>query len=436
MYAWHTPAPPVAPPPFDGQIHVDDQNRISQWNVSLGAWHREDEFYLKEVGRLWIEASTRSIATPLGRMFASRIKNQWDGYYDKAFIEIRTSTSAQVFYLAQMTYAELSATILGALNQAGGFYSENAEVIIREVINPELGCNRTLVWNSIYSTARGRSAYNRRWGRGTAGLADSYGVPPAWRGGAGYWTDGYTEPGRNFLQEFHALVAPSNPTLSDRIFWFHSSHPALYRQPRVGSAIQLGNPRYVYDTLDSSYKACPAGARFIVGSPRLLLRINGSTSRSLDTPSQNSIIGSKLMTNRIGACVVYPLQGTSPAAATTQYAFYLKPLGVDWIAFSLESGASVEIVSEASYADSTGKLRRVCTGEWRADNNSLRLDIFDAIPFQYATKGLDSPEHMSKTQFFSRDPVTGVRSEPFETEVHLVRRKANQQVAIEPRRRA
>lgn len=428
MYPWHTPAPPTVDLPFDGQIHVDDQNRISQWNATLGAWHRESEFYLKEVGRLWIEANTRPTVTPLGRMFASRIKNQWDGYYDKAFIEIRTSASAQVFYLAQMTYAELSSTILGALNQSGGVYTENAEVIIREVINPELGCNRTMVWNSIYSTARGRSSYNRRWGRSVLGLNDAYGVPDNWRGGAGYWTDGYTEPGRNFLQLFHGIVAPSNPTESDQLFWFHSSHYGLYRQPRVGSSVFPGNPRHVYDTSDASYKQCSAGQSFQVGSPRFLLRIANSTARSLDTPTHTSIIGSNLMRNRVGACVVYPLQNG------TQYAFYLKPLGIDWIAFSLNSGASQQIVSESVYAGSLGKIRHVCSGEWRPDNNSLRLWIFDAIPTPRRQGGIDFAGYFSELSFFSRDPITGVRSETFETAVHLVRRKANQQIALEPRR--
>lgn len=426
MYQWNTTSFPAAP--FDGQIYVDDKRLVWKWNQQIGAWLRSEQMYLREVARFWIEATGWSSTTLLGRMYGSgRAKHQWDEFFNLTFCELHTSQSDQHLYQAHLSQSELDAWVLGTLAQSGGSFTENAEVIAYEVVDPTIRCTRIQVWNSMYSSARGAAAYNRRWGRQRQGLPEASTSTSKWRGGAGYWTDGFTEPGRNFLAAFHGIVAPSNPPVSDGLIWFHSSHRNLYHHPKVGSLVLASNRR-VYNNATATYEA--GTSYFTVGTPRVFWRVGTSVGRILELPEQ-CVRGAQVLTNRLNGVMVYPLQDGD------HYAFYVKPIGVDWIAMSFNSDATHQIVSIGHYGDSAESQRRAPVGEWNAARElSFRFSLFDSVPLADSnhSSGLDSSYALQKLTFYARNTTTGVVSEPFDTEIKVVRRKCNISTSFEPRR--
>jgi hypothetical protein len=430
MYEWHTATLPVAS--FDGQIYVDDKNQVWRWNATAAAWLRAEQMYVRETARFWVEASLRLIAsTALFAMFNSRIRAQWDSFYNKTLCKLQTSQTAQTLYSAQMSAAELQAWVFAALSTSGPVFDENAELVVYEVVDPTIRCSRIQIWNSVYSTARGRDAYNRRYGRGKSGLPDNYTSSPNWRGG-GYWTDAWTEPGRNFLNTFHAIVAPSNPPVSDALIWFHASHRNLYNQPRVGSRIVVpgSNPRTVYNTTSGTYVS--SSGNFNIGSPRVFYRNGVGTTRQLDDPG-NCVAGNDFLADQVGGAIVYPLVSDGG----DEYAFYVKPMGIDWVALSFDSTPADQIVAVTSYGNTPEDVRRSPAGSWDGPANlSYRFPIWNAMPLTESIMrtSIDSANAPKRIRFMARDTSTGVISEPFDTEVEVVTRKANITKCFEPRR--
>ena len=431
MYDWHTSSLPVAS--FDGQVFVDDKNLVWRWDAAVGAWLRAEQMYVKETARFWIEASRRDVGTPITRMFNGRPRNQWDDFFNLTFCELRTAVSGQVLFRAQMTMAELETWVLSVLNTGGGppQYLENAEVIVREVVDPTVRCSRIEVWKSVYSSARGKSAYNRRWGREIVGLPNSFQSTHRWRGSApgGYWTDGFTEPGRDFMQAFHGISTPVDPNASDRMIWFHADHRNLYHQPSVGSLVNCQtNQRGVYDANDGTYKDTPGA--FTVGAPRVFWRTMLNTNRVLDTPS-DCVKGTDFLRKAVCGVMVYPL------TSGRMYAFYVKPLGVDRMSMSFDSTPAHQIVAVGHYGDSQETSRRAPAGQWNgSDSLSFRFCLFNAVPQPDSQfdRCLDVANSLRKMSFYARNTTTGVVSEPFATEIVNVRRKANISMSFEPRR--
>jgi hypothetical protein len=437
MYPWHATTPPVAS--FDGQIYADDKKQVWRWNATVGAWLRAEQMYLKETARLWIESRGYPVApVPLiTRMFNGRVRNQWDSFWNLAFVELRTANSAQVLYQAQMTLSELQSWVYSALSQSGGNYDENAELIVYEAVDPEIRCSRMQTWNLVYSTARGKSAYNRRYGRDKAGMPDWWKSDRYWRGdGVRFWSDAFTEPGRDFMQAFHGIATPSDPDTSDGLIWFHSDHRNLYHHPKVGSGLSILNGRTVYNAVSGAYETAPVppvtSLGFTIGAPRVFYRFGGGNNRFLNSASE--LRGTNLVKDRMNGVMVYPLVSNG---APLRYAFYVKPIGVDYVSTSINSAGVDQIVCLAHYGDSVESQRRAPTGEWNAEfENSFRFNLFDALPEADSgiKSGLDNACTVRRMQFYARNTQTGVITEPFDTEIHNVRRKANISMSFEPRR--
>lgn len=424
MYQWNTTTLPAAS--FDGQIFVDDKRLVWKWNAAIGAWLRAEQMYLREVARLWVEATNRPIGTSITRMYGGRLHHQWDPFFALTFCELHTSQSDQHSYQAHLTQAELDAWVLGIVTNDGANYNENAEVIAYEVVDPTIRCGRIQVWNSVYGSARGAMAYNRKWGRERQGLPLTMRSDSRWRGGSAYWTDAFVEPGRNFMQEFHGIATPSNPDVSDQLIWFRSGHRNLYHHPRVGSQVRAEG-RTVYDSNTNTYVAC--NTYLTVGQPRVFYRRADASDRELDNP--NALSGSKFLKHSMNGIMVYPLQDG------TQYAFLIKPIGVDYVAFSFESDAQHQIVSLASYGDSAEMQRRIPVGTWNGTTElSYRFLLHNAVPLadSLLRSGLDSAQLLQGLSFYARDATTGVASETFDTRIKVVRRKANISTSFEPRR--
>jgi hypothetical protein len=434
MYDWKgnpLPSTNLDGPLFDGQIYVDDKNQVWRWDASLSVWLREEQMYLRETARFWIEASGRPIATTaLSRCYNSRVRNQWDTHYTRTMCELRTSQSAQTLFRAHMDSSELQSWVFGALDTSGPQYDENAEVIVYEVVDPTIRCSRIQVWNSVYSTARGRAAYNRKYGRSSLGLPENYTCDPKWRGGGPYWADAWTEPGRDFLNAFHALVGPVNPNVSDGLIWFHSSHRNLYNQPRVGSRVVVpgSNEKTVYNSSSNTY--VQSSGNFVVGTPKVFYRYGVAPTRQLDDPG-SCVSGNDVLHSQVGGVMVYPLVNGD------EYAFYVKPMGIDWVALSFDSTAPHQIVAITSYGNTPEDLRREPAGSWNGPQNlSYRFPLWNAVPIteSFMRTSIDNANTPKRIRFIARNPTTGVISEPFATEVEVVTRKANITKCFEPRR--
>jgi hypothetical protein len=134
---------------------------------------------------------------------------------------------------------------------------------------------------------------------------------------------------------------------------------------------------------------------------------------------------------RIVGAMVYPL------VDGTRYAFFVKPLGVDWMSLSFESTAAHQIVAVGHYGASQETLRRAPAGQWNGPQNlSYRFCLFAAVPTADSQndKGLDVANSLCGLSFYARNTTTGVISEPFATKIQNVRRKANISMSFEPRR--
>jgi hypothetical protein len=192
-------------------------------------------------------------------------------------------------------------------------------------------------------------------------------------------------------------------------------------------AHHTGGAQGVYDTSDGTYKN--VSGDFVIGTPRVFWRTSTDTLRKL-WPAQDLLRGTGFLRRQVCGVMVYPL------VLGTYYAFYLKPIGVDWLSVSLNSTADHQIVAVGHYVDTPEAVRRAPVGDWRATNNSFRFCVFDATPqvANFANKSLDSADALSKLTLYARNTATGVISETFATELVNVRRQANISMSFEPRR--
>jgi hypothetical protein len=115
----------------------------------------------------------------------------------------------------------------------------------------------------------------------------------------------------------------------------------------------------------------------------------------------------------------------------------VKPIGIDWVALSIDSTAAHQMVARGHYGDSVENQMRAPVGEWRGSTDlSYRFSIFDAIPQpdRSIRTGIDNANVLQELSFYARNPTTGVVSEFFDTKIKVVRRKANITMSFEPRR--
>lgn len=419
MATWKTTVKPVAT--YDGQLFVDAEFAAWKWDAASEAWTEQEGSAAQKTRDAQAYCLSQPVGTPLSQMMPGQLQAEWDTLYSKSFVEISVE-GVPTAYLSNLTFADVQAWLAANVPQNLGRFTQNARIQIYEVVLPQEN-QRIIGYNNLYSMARGGDAYNRRKGRQNHGLPWTFKIVPGFKAqpAGPWWTDGYTDPGQQFLQEFFGIAAAPSPD-SDNIFWFPSKPGALYRQPRQGSLVYPGAyPRMVYDVGTSTYHAVTGGQVLQVGVPRFFGNYSGGTVRYLHDMGQ--LRGNQYFSQRRNGVLVYPL------TYNDYRAFYLKPYGVDTLGIGFHIQNGWQVVAEYLYGTGVRDTshRLVSTyGAWNDVVKLQRMSLNDLpIPALGNSKGIDDPYLPRCVQFYALHVPTGLRTPAFPRRLALSSRKCN-----------
>jgi len=141
----------------------------------------------------------------------------------------------------------------------------------------------------------------------------------------------------------------------------------------------------------------------------------------------DSLIGAHLFSEEMSAVIVFPLTNTD--AGQNRYAFLMKPIGVDTLLFSLADNIPAwNIIAENYYnGNHTVTRRPLPAPEVSEDNQWARYLLYDAISLKGGANhfSVDAGGVPSSVRFYARHPLSGLRSQPFDDQISVVRRKQN-----------
>ena len=433
MHTWKTASRPT--PLTQGHLHVDSDMKIWEWifTGSEAGWKERPSYSLKKVREQTIYLrSTPSTTTSLVPSSPGQLKNDWDKFHLKSFIEVQILGNS--VYITGLTWAQFTKWLLAYTPKNAGSFTQNPVISVYEVF--EQGDYKIIAYNSMYASARGAGAYNRKWGRLKAGLAESYGADPSFTGG--YWAGGIAEPGADCLESFFGIPSGtiSHPD-SARVFWFPVSHHGLYRQPRSGSSVRIpaGSPRWALnaDTLTYEQTATGVSHMFVLGEPKFMWMDSDPSNRAL-WPMVN-LRGASLITKKLRGVLVYPLQ-SGPYRA-----IFMKPLGVDTLGIGRQVNAEWKVVAE--YVYSSGERHtshRFVTipatqdASWDEWDEMHRIAFHEnvGIPNVSWNTSVDDPRIPEHIQFYALHLPTGRRTEIFSRRLRIIRRRNNISMCIIP----
>ena len=444
MIPWKTKIRPT--PDTEGQLHVDDLGKVWEWHTNNreSKWVLRDDLVVKKVKEqtFYMKDNNRVTTPPatLRRFCPGQLKNEWDMLYSKALIEINfpwypLEQSSAKYNLTRMTWAELQAWLFAQVPHTVSAWTKNPTISIYEVF--EAGDSKVIAYNSMYSSARGASAYNRSYGRAPDGLAKNFGTGLGFTGGC--WAGSpITEPGRDCLNKvFPGLNAPSHVN-SSKVIRFQASRRNLYHQPKTGSLVTMnGNgTRWAYNALTSTYMSIPS-TEFVVGDP-VFMGIANLNLAGRNFYNMRDLRGAEVFRSKLQGVLVFPL------SSGDYRAIFMKPYGVDTLGIGHKIDADWKVVAEYVHTNSERAVSHKIIepklivdggeGDWDAWDECHLVNFYESIGFPSAgtNVGIDDRRISDFIQFYALHLPTGRRSEIFSRRLRTVRRRNHITMCLVP----
>ena len=433
-----------APSPFDGQVWVDQDLHVWQWNSASQAWNRAPHIQMQRAYSRFHPIAGR----PSGYDFlpdgaepapkAGRLGYVWDEAYELSFVEVRGAASGTLYgRRAHMSRAEMLAWV-GSVVPAPSGYTDNIVLTVYEAVDTVAEMPKWHVWNGLYSSFRGRECYFGANGHGRSTLPARAGYSPDFAAYHGVDLEYF------LLARFYGKV-PASP--QPRVCWSTNARRGVYRHPNNTTARVTcdDSSKYVWNNATDSWEPSPVGDEYVhdptAGSnPLLLWRSPDSTILHLESMTSavrglSGILGEGAEGRE--AVVVRAMRNRSN---NNLKAFVIKPYGVTAAAWNMTAGnADLLALSEYDGCATGGvnayNLTRNGLVEERGERG-LRYNLtrmYSALYVGHSSPYLlthDTPAVPEEVRFYLRDRTTGVRSPTSRQCLYLERRRATVPVAI------
>jgi hypothetical protein len=446
MYEWGNATLPASNPTgplFDGQLYVDDQQQIWQWDATGGAWRHRDDFHRVESMAQECATNGNSVTTGPFRYVHSRNSNQWDDIFNRSFVKLEWRDPSPPYALvttqrvAHMDTAELTTWMQANGPQAAGRFTANCLLTAYEVVSPQMRITRMMAMHRMYGSMRGRKAYMGAFGRKLGDTANGE------YKNAGYGTRfknyfGAANLCRDLIQDIWGQTPnPADPN-DGRALWFPVAKKSGKYRIGDGSEVYLDGPglngRMCWDTNTQTYVTAPAGAYQPAGTDVRWLSVQepSGTTIQIDRMTSSVTKGSGFARDRLGIVVAVPIQSAGDNALKS---VLLYPMGITHVTLKIDQdlglASDIFVVNEYDVTSQTPiKLRVPGASVENPAANMFRMPM-SQIAVMLGVKGvvrktgLDDPGIPSRLSFYLRDPVTGLRSALGDRQIMKVMRKNN-----------